>query len=95
MADYNAGSLTGTTNYQYAQAVPTGTNTGRDFTVGGSGTTTVLNFQMAWKDVDDPGTVVRIWVATGAPDPNGASYTGPKSGATPISGAAVVASWSK
>ncbi len=50
---------------------------------------------MRWKDVDaaGPTPTYRVWVATGAPDPTGAQYSGPKSGATPISDAVVADSW--
>lgn len=95
MADFSAGSISGSTNYVPAAASTNGSSSGRDNGSGGDASALVTQYQMAWKDVDPGPSEVRIWVSIGNPDPTGASYTGPKNGSTPISGAIVVAYWTK
>ena len=95
MADYNAGSLTGNTNYNPDGGLNDGSSPAQDLSGAGGGAVLVKYYQMAWRDVDPGPTTTRIWTAAGAPDPTGAAYTGPKNGTTPISGATVVAYWTK
>ena len=53
------------------------------------------HYLMSWADVDS-GTqpIYRTWQVLNQPDPSGLSYSGPKSGATPILSASIAAKWS-
>lgn len=53
----------------------------------------VTYYKMRWVDVDCMTPTVRTWIASGAPDPTGLQYAGPKCGATPITGATAQFSW--
>ena len=50
-------------------------------------------YLMSWRDVDAASVTYRTWTVRSTPDPAGAQYTGPKSGATAISNALIACEW--
>lgn len=53
----------------------------------------ITYYKMNWFDVDCITPTWRSWIAPGGPDPTGSYYSGPKCGATPITGATISFSW--
>jgi hypothetical protein len=53
----------------------------------------VTFYLMSWEDVDASSVTYRTWKVASAPDLTGAMYTGPKSGATPISNPYIACVW--
>lgn len=97
MADFNGIDKIGAAgNYASAgNGIVVSGQTGSNRTDSVTGPGLITSYQMLWKEADPGEFTTRTWVSVGSPDPTGASYTGPKNGATPISGAIVVAYWSK
>lgn len=100
-----SGSLPGLhpKNNQGLGVEPSGTDHGKIVLVEGAGVppagplsppTPTVYYRMQWYDVDCMlFSTWRTWTVTGAPDPNGSYYSGPKCGATPITGATIAHKW--
>lgn len=60
---------------------------------GAPGSINTTKYVMRGLDPDCVGIVYRTWVVEQEPDYTGAQYTGPRCGATPLSGIVVTSAW--